>query len=161
MRIVLEQQVSLSSAKATYGRLRAALGDVTAQRVAELEVADLRALGITRQKADYCRNLALLLITGQLDLGEIAAADDDTARRRLREVRGIGPWTADIYLLMALRRPDVWPEGDLALVSAARQVKRLRKTPTPRRLCAIAERWRPWRSVAARVLWHFYLSHRD
>jgi DNA-3-methyladenine glycosylase II len=161
VRIVLEQQVSLSSAKATYGRLRAALGNVTVQRVAELEVADLRALGITRQKADYCRNLALLMITGQLDLREIAAADDNTARRRLCEVRGIGPWTADIYLLMALRRPDVWPEGDLALVSAARQVKRLRKTPTPRRLCAIAERWRPWRSVAARVLWHFYLSHRD
>jgi DNA-3-methyladenine glycosylase II len=158
VRIILEQQVSLSSATATYERLCTALGSVTAQRVAQLKVADLRALGITRQKADYCSNVARLIVAGQLDLREISRADDITVRRRLCAIRGVGPWTADIYLLMALRRPDVWPEGDLALTEAARRVKRLRKRPSAERLSQLARAWRPWRAVAARMLWHFYLS---
>jgi len=161
VRIVLEQQVSLSSAKATYGRLRTELGSVTAQTVAAIELADLRALGITRQKADYCSNLARLVVTGELDLREIARGDDPAVRRRLCAIRGVGPWTADIYLLMALRRPDVWPEGDLALVEAARRVKRMRKRPTAARLRRITNQWKPWRAVAARILWHFYLSDRS
>ncbi|UCD25054.1 MAG: DNA-3-methyladenine glycosylase 2 family protein [Gemmatimonadota bacterium] len=160
VRIVLEQQVSLSSAKATYGRLRAALGSVTAHRVARLEIAELRDLGITRQKADYCSNLARLITTGRLDLRQVARASDTEARQLLCAVRGIGPWTADIYLLMALRRPDVWPDGDLALAAAARRVKRLRKRPSVERLRRIAGSWKPWRGVAARILWHSYLSER-
>jgi len=161
VRIVLEQQVSLSSAQATYERLRAELGSVTAQLVAQLEVADLRALGITRQKADYCSNLARLIVKGELDLRQIARADDNTARQRLCAIRGVGPWTADIYLLIALRRPDVWPDGDLALTEAARRIKRLRKRPTAERLRRITNRWKPWRAVAARMLWHLYLSERN
>ena len=161
VRIVLEQQVSLSSAKATYERLRTALGSVTAQRVAQLRVADLRALGITRQKADYCSNLARLITNGELDLRQIGRADDSTAHQCLCAIRGIGPWTADIYLLMALRRPDVWPDGDLALAEAVRRVKHLRKRPGPERLRRITSPWKPWRSVAARMLWHFYLSERN
>ena len=161
VRIVLEQQVSLSSAQATYERLRAELGSVTAQLVAQLRIADLRALGITRQKADYCSNLARLIVKGELDLRQIARADDTTARRRLCAIHGVGPWTADIYLLMALRRPDVWPDGDLALTEAARRIKRLRKRPTAERLRRITNRWKPWRAVAARMLWHFYLSERN
>jgi DNA-3-methyladenine glycosylase II len=160
VRIVLEQQVSLSSAKATYERLRAALGSVTAQRVAQLEVPELRALGITRQKADYCSNLALMIANGELDLRQVGRADDGTARQRLCAIRGIGPWTADIYLLMALRRPDIWPDGDLALAEAARRTKRLRKRPSADRLRRITNPWKPWRAVGARILWHFYLSDR-
>ncbi len=160
VRIVLEQQVSLSSAQATYERLRAELGSVTAQLVAQLRIADLRALGITRQKADYCSNLARLIVKGELNLRQIARADDNTARRRLCAIHGVGPWTADIYLLIALRRPDVWPDGDLALTEAARRIKRLRKRPTAERLRRLARSWRPWRSVAARMLWHSYLSDR-
>jgi len=160
VRIVLEQQVSLSSAKATYERLRAELGSVTAQLVAQRRIADLRALGITRQKADYCSNLARLIVKGELDLRQIARADDSKAHQRLCAIRGIGPWTADIYLLMALRRPDIWPDGDLALAEAVRRVKHLRKRPTAERLRRITTRWKPWRSVGARILWHCYLSGR-
>ena len=160
VRIILEQQVSLSSARATYSRLQAALGRVTAHRVAALSLTDLRALGITRQKAGYCSNLARLIAAGELQLSAIAEFSDAEARRKLCAVRGIGPWTADIYLLMALRRPDVWPDGDLALAEAARRVKRLRKPPTSDRLRRLARPWSPWRAVAARILWHFYLSER-
>jgi DNA-3-methyladenine glycosylase II len=160
IRIILEQQVSLASAAAAYARLQGALGRVTARRVAALSVRQLRRHGLTRQKASYCHNLAQLVDAGELDLRVIGLAKDMTARRRLLEIRGIGPWTADIYLLMALGRPDVWPDGDLALVQAARQVKRLRRPPSRDRLRRLAATWRPWRSVAARILWHHYLSTR-
>ncbi len=96
-----------------------------------------------------------------MNLNHLSRADDGAARAALLEVRGIGPWTADIYLLMALRRPDVWPDGDVALAAAAHRVKRLRQRPNFDRLRKIAAKWRPWRSVAARILWHHYLSERQ
>lgn len=160
IRIILEQQVSLASAEAAYSRLSRALGRVTARRVAALSLLQLQGHGLTRQKADYCRNLARLAYTGELDLRDLEHADDATARRALLEVRGIGPWSADIYLLMALGRPDVWPTGDLALAEAARQIKGMRARPTEDGLRRLARTWRPWRSVAARILWHHYLSIR-
>ena len=88
----------------------------------------------------------------------MGATGDDKTRATLLSLHGIGPWSADIYLLMALRRPDVWPAGDLALAEAVRRVKRLAGRPSPARLALLANRWAPWRSVAARILWHFYLS---
>ncbi len=160
LRIVLEQQVSLASARATYTRLQQALGRITPKRVARQSVADLRRHGITRQKAEYCRGLAVEVLAGTLDLARIERCDDEAARQGLIGVRGVGPWTADVYLLMALRRRDVWPDGDLALAEAARQVKGLRRRPSTDRLRRIAANWRPWRSVAARILWHHYLSER-
>lgn len=160
VRIVLEQQVSLASARATFRRLQSAAGRVTATRVARLSPATLRRHGITRQKAEYVLDLARAIVAGELNLRAITHADDGTVRHALLAIRGIGPWTADIYLLMALRRPDVWPDGDLALRSATQGVKRLRVPPTEDRLRRMAARWRPWRSVAARILWHHYLSVR-
>ncbi len=160
IRIILEQQVSLASADATFARLRRGVGRVTAGRVASLSLAKLRRLGLTRQKAGYCLDLARLVTDRGLDLRRLGSADDSTARETLLEIRGIGPWTADIYLLMALRRPDVWPDGDLALENAMRRVKRLRARPTQDRARRIASRWAPWRSVAARLLWHYYLRSR-
>lgn len=160
VRIMLEQQVSLASAAAAYERLKCAVGRVTAERVAGFSVLQLQDHGLTRQKAGYCHNLAQLTLTGGLDLRGIQHADDATARRALLKVQGIGPWSADIYLLMALGRPDVWPDGDLALAEAARQVKRLRARPTGDQLRRLAATWRPWRSVAARILWHHYLCNR-
>ena len=160
IRIILEQQVSLASADATFARLRRGVGRVTAGRVASLSLAKLRRLSLTRQKAGYCLDLARLVTDGGLDLRRLGSADDSTARETLLEIRGIGPWTADIYLLMALRRPDVWPDGDLALENAMRRVKRLRAQPTCERARRIASRWAPWRSVAARLLWHYYLRSR-
>ena len=160
IRIILEQQVSLASADATFARLRYGVGRVTAGRIASLAPSTLRRFGLTRQKAGYCLDLARRVTDGDLDLRRMSSADDTTARETLLEIRGIGPWTADIYLLMALRRPNVWPDGDLALENAMRHVKRLRARPTRERARRIASRWAPWRSVAARLLWHYYLRSR-
>jgi len=158
IRIVLEQQVSLSSADAVFRRLRSSVRTMTPACLAQQSVAELRASGLTRQKAEYCRGIALSVASGEIDLRSMARCDDDVVRQTLIGLRGIGPWTADIFLLMALRRPDVWPEGDLALAEATRRIKRLRLRPSRERLRKIASRWAPWRSVAARILWHLYLS---
>jgi len=160
VRIILEQQVSLGSAEQTYIRLQRAVERVTADRVAALSLSELRQQGLTRQKASYCLGLARNIVDRELNLRSLADEDDDTSRRALLEIRGIGPWTADIYLLMALRRPDVWPDGDLALAESARRIRGLSKRPTYDRLRQIAEAWTPWRSVAARILWHHYLCER-
>ncbi len=160
VQIVLEQQVSLASGRATFGRLRDAWGEVRPGRFAKLTTAQVRSAGVTRQKTSYCLGIARQIVVGTLDLRRLGRVDDAAARRRLVEIRGIGPWTADIYLLMALGRPDVWPDGDLALATAAHQVKRLRRRPDTERLRRLATSWAPWRAVAARILWHHYLSTR-
>jgi DNA-3-methyladenine glycosylase II len=158
VQIVLEQQISLASGRAAFGRLEGAAGRVTPRRVAGLTERRIRAAGITRQKASYVHGLARSVVRGELDVDSIALLDDDAARAELVKLRGIGPWSADIYLLMALGRRDVWPRHDLALASAMREVKRLRSVPTPERQLEIAEGWRPWRAVAARLMWHHYLA---
>ncbi len=158
VRIILEQQVSLASGRAAYTRLQAAAGSVTPGRVACLSEARLRRHGLTRQKAKYCRGLACSIVDRKLTLTDLAHLDDRAGRETLLQVPGIGPWTADIYLLMALRRPDIWPVGDLALAKSAQQVKRMRSTPSQEGLRRMARAWAPWRAVAARILWHAYLS---
>jgi DNA-3-methyladenine glycosylase II len=155
--IILEQQVSLASAAATYTRLLAAAGEVTPARLAAMSDEEVRAAGITRQKSVYLRDLARLIVEGRLDLRGLEKLDDDAARAELMRVKGVGAWTAEIYLLRALGRADAWPAGDLALAIAAERVKRLASRPTTPELIALAEAWRPWRSVAARILWQFYL----
>ena len=160
VRIILEQQVSLAAARTMYERLRQRVGDVTPQTVRGLGIAGMRRLGLTGQKAAYCHGLSVRLLDGELDLRKVARADDDAGRAALLGVRGLGPWSVDIYYLMALRRPDVWPQGDLALAQAVCQTKGLRSRPDTAALTRLAARWAPWRSVAARVLWHHYLSSR-
>jgi DNA-3-methyladenine glycosylase II len=156
--IILEQQVSLASAKAAYDRLLAIATPLTPARFLGLDDATLKAVGFSRQKVRYGRELARAIEDGRLDLAGLSTMDDDAARAELVKVIGIGRWTADIYLLMALGRPDVWPVGDLALATAARDVLDLPTAPPPAELAAIGEAWRPWRAVAARILWHHYLS---
>ena len=161
VQIVLEQQVSLASGRTTFARLhRACGGEVTPEAVAGLGAPVLKAAGVSRQKAGYCQEIARRIVDGDLDLKALGRADDDVVRERLTSIRGIGPWTADVYLMTALGRPDVWPEGDLALAKAARQVMKLRDRPDARRLREMAAGWAPWRTVAARILWHHYLSVR-
>jgi len=160
LHIILEQQVSLASARAAFDRLRAAASPLTPARFLELDDATLKAIGFSRQKTAYGRHLAQSIVNGHFRLAALNRMDDATARAELLKLKGIGPWTADIYLLMALRRPDVWPSGDLALALAVQRVKRLPSRPTPDELDAIGAAWRPWRAVAARVLWHYYLSQR-
>ena len=158
VQIILEQQVSLASGRAAFLRLRGAAGRVTPSRVAGLEPGALRRAGLTRQKSLYIHGLADAIEGRVLDLRRVHRLDDDAAHAELIKLKGIGPWSADIYLLMALCRPDVWPRHDLALAAAMRQVKRLRSLPTPERQLEIAEAWRPWRAVAARLMWHHYLN---
>lgn len=159
MLLILEQQVSLASARATHNRLIERLGgSLEPGPFLALDDAALRAIGFSRQKTRYGRALALAVDGGALRLDRLARRDDDAVRTTLTGITGIGRWTADIYLMMALRRPDVWPTGDLALAVAAHRVKRLRARPTPDALERLGQRWRPHRAVAARILWHYYLS---
>lgn len=160
VQIIFEQQVSLASGRAAFARLAAAAGAVTPERIAALEAPALTAAGLTRQKTAYVLALARAIVGGEVDLDGLAARDDDAVRTTLVTLKGVGPWTADIYLLMALGRPDVWPHQDLALASALREVKRLNDLPHRERQLEISEAWRPWRAVAARILWHHYLSTR-
>jgi len=158
--IILEQQVSLASAKAAFDKLADELGTVDPAGLLTLDAGELRRLGFSRQKSRYSRELATVIIDGELQLEELEAMPDDEVRRRLEAVTGIGRWTSDIYLLMALRRPDVWPVGDLALAVATKRLEGLDTRASPPELESIGQRWRPWRAVAARVLWHLYLSER-
>jgi len=157
--IILEQQVSLASARAAFNRLKATIR-VTPRNLLTLDDATLKAIGFSRQKTDYARHLAQAILDRRFSPVALESMDDTSARAALIELKGIGVWTADIYLLMALRRPDVWPHGDLALAVAAHHVKQLSARPTYDELTAMSEAWRPWRAVAARVLWHHYLSQR-
>jgi DNA-3-methyladenine glycosylase II len=156
--IILEQQVSLASARAAMDRLRAAVSPLTPAGFLELDDAALKTIGFSRQKTAYGRYLARSILKGELDLRAVGRMDDDAARSELLKIKGIGEWTASIYLLMALRRPDIWPRGDLALAVAVQRIKLMRSRPTADELDALSLAWQPWRAVAARLLWHYYLS---
>jgi DNA-3-methyladenine glycosylase II len=158
--LILEQQVSLASAKAAYDRVDARVNGVTPVGLLGLSDAELRADGFSRQKTRYARALATAILAGDLELEQVALLDDDGVRTTLIALPGIGPWTAEVYLLSALRRPDTWPVGDIALQEAARRALGLDVRPTSLELEAIGERWRPHRATAARLLWHLYLSER-
>jgi DNA-3-methyladenine glycosylase II len=158
LHIILEQQVSLASAKAAHSKLLELVSPLTPQAFLRLDDATLKAVGFSRQKTAYGRNLARSIAEGDLDLNALASMDDAAVRSELVKIKGIGRWTTDIYLLMVLRRPDIWPTGDLALATAAQKLKRLKTRPTTADLEAMSARWRPWRAVAARILWHYYLS---
>jgi DNA-3-methyladenine glycosylase II len=156
--IILEQQVSLASARSAFARLHDTLPSIDPESFLSLDDAALKGIGFSGQKGRYCRIAARALLDGSLDLESLATKPDDQVRIELTRITGIGPWTADVYLLMVLLRPDVWPTGDLALAIAAEDLKGLAARPSPAELAALGERWRPWRSVAARCLWHHYLN---
>ena len=158
LRIILEQQVSLASADATFRRLLAGVPSLTPQNFLNLSDLALREMGFSRQKSGYGRNLAQALLTGSLDLDGLTGMDDDPAREELTALKGIGRWTADIYLLLVLRRPDIWPASDLALAHAVRKAKKMENLPDMLLMEQIANPWKPWRAAAARLLWHYYLS---
>ena len=157
--LMLEQQVSLAQARAMYARIDAA-GGVSAANVTKLGEPGLRALGVTRQKSAYLARLAMQLQAGALDLGSLHHAPDEPAIAALDALHGVGPWTAHCYLLFALRRPDVFPAADLALMEAVRQLWKLKTRPTPEQLARRAKAWSPHRASAARLLWHHYLSEK-
>jgi len=156
--IVLEQQVSLASAKVTFERLNKYVPNLTPGNFLKLDDLTLKKIGFSHQKTTYCRHISLAILDGLLPINKFTMMSDDSVRSELQKIKGIGPWTADIYLLIALNRPDIWPVGDLALISAVQKVKNLAQRPTLEEFQVLGNKWKPWRAVAARILWHFYLS---
>jgi DNA-3-methyladenine glycosylase II len=159
--IILEQQVSLRSAKSMLLRLEREIQPFTPERFVALGEPHFRGLGVTRQKSAYLVHLAESIVSGRLSLRGLARLNDDQALVRLTGIKGIGLWSANIYLLMAMRRADIWPAGDLALAVAVKELKGLATRPSPQELEEIAEQWRPHRAVAARMLWQYYLGRRS
>jgi DNA-3-methyladenine glycosylase II len=160
VKIILEQQVSLASAASLFARLKKNVVPFRPARMLELGEAHLKSSGLTRQKTAYCLNLSQSLTDKRLRLSQLSRISDAQAKAALMEIKGLGSWSADVYLLMVLRRPDVFPETDLALINAATKLKQLPDRLTPKQLLEMAERWRPYRSVAARMLWQYYLAGR-
>jgi DNA-3-methyladenine glycosylase II len=158
VRIILEQQVALASADALRRRLVERLGAITPRTIADTGEDGLRALGMTRQKSSYCVGIAEQVLEGRFDFAEVSRADDNTAYAMLVELRGVGPWTAHIYQLMALRRPDIWPTGDLALLVALARLRGLDAKPDHTQAAELTAHWAPYRAVGARLLWQAYLN---
>src|SRR5687767_2735947 len=158
--IILEQQVSLASALSAFNKLKEKLGAITPEGVLSLTDEELKAAYFSRQKTVYARELSKAVLDGNLNLGRLENLSDAEAKHELKKIKGIGDWTSDIYLLMALLRPDVMPKGDLALHVAWKKLKNLEHAPHSDEFQIIAERWKPFRAVAARLLWHFYLSEK-
>lgn len=156
--IIFEQQVSLASARATFDKVGALLDDFSAESYLTLSDEALRAAGVSRQKTRYTRLLARAICDGSLPLADLGRMSDEHARAQLTAITGIGNWTADVYLMVALRRPDLWPVGDLALVKAIQTLKGLERRPDSAYLETLGDRYRPFRSVATRIYWHHYLS---
>lgn len=160
IQIILEQQVSLASAKVCFDRLIKRLGRVTPELLLELNDSELKLIGFSRQKAAYARHLAEAATEQRINFDLLNTLPDDEVRFELIKLKGIGRWTADIYLLMAMLRPDVMPKGDLALHSAFQKLTNAATRLGADEFNKIAEKWSPHRSAAARLLWHYYLSEK-
>ena len=156
LRIIVNQQVSTHAGRAIWQKLEIGLGVVTPETVLAISPRKLKGLGLSRAKTRYARGLAERVASAELDLDGLGKLDDDGIREALTRVPGIGPWTAEIYMMFALGRPDVWPAGDLALAQATKQLLGLRSRPTPGEMAEIGDAWRPWRTAAAVMLWHYY-----
>ena len=156
LRIIMAQQLSAASAQAIIGRLESAATPLVPESFLALDEEALRRIGLSRQKVRYGRALAEDVMVGRIDFAAVAALDDEAAIERLSQVSGVGRWSAEVYLLFALRRPDIWPADDLAVRAALQRLKRLPERPLRAEMMALGEGWRPYRSAAARLLWHFY-----
>jgi DNA-3-methyladenine glycosylase II len=155
MRSIVGQQVSVHAARSIWLRLEAAVPSMEPAEFLKMSNEELRAVGLSDAKVKYGRSLATDIVEGRIEFEALHALDDVSAIAMLTQAKGIGPWTAEIYLMFAHGRADIMPSLDLGLVVAAQHLKKLRKRPTPQRLLKIAEQWRPWRSAAALLLWHY------
>ncbi len=156
LQAIVAQQISNQAAAAIWGRLRRLPGALQPEGMHQLSDEALRAAGLSRPKIAHVRSLAAAFLDGRLDPTAIALMPDDAAVATIASVRGLGPWTAEVYLLFALGRPDVFPAGDIALAAATADLKGLPGRPDPRRLRQLADAWRPGRGLAARLLWHHW-----
>jgi len=158
--IILEQQVSLASALAAINKLREKIGEITPELLLQLSDEELKACYFSRQKIVYARNLAQKIVDGALSLANLATLEADEIRTKLKSVKGIGDWTVDIYLLFILHHADIFPMGDLAAVNSLRRLKNLPKEMEKNDLITLTLGWKPYRTVAVMILWHFYLEQR-
>jgi DNA-3-methyladenine glycosylase II len=156
--IILEQQVSLASALSALNKLRERIQEITPARVLLLTDEEFKACYFSRQKTTYTKYLAEAIISGQINLTELEQLPDEMIRAKLTALKGIGNWTADVYLMFVLQHADIFPVGDLAAVNALKRVKKLPKETTREELIAVAEQWQPYRTVASMLLWHYYLA---
>lgn len=156
--IILEQQVSLASALSALNKLKERVQELTPARILLLTDEEMRTSYVSRQKSSYIRYLAEALLSGQLKLEELPHLPDEAVRAQLVALKGIGNWTADVYLMFALQRADIFPIGDLAAVNALERVKQLPANITQEEMLQITEQWQPYRTLAAMLLWHYYLS---
>jgi DNA-3-methyladenine glycosylase II len=157
---ILEQQVSLASAYAAFKKLKEKIGLVTPAKLVILTDKELRACYFSRQKIIYARELANAIQSKQIKLKRLSLLSDEEVRNELIRIKGIGHWTADVYLMHALQRTDFFPLGDIALVNSLKEVKRLAKDISKETMLEIAETWRPYRTIAAMILWHAYIQKR-
>jgi DNA-3-methyladenine glycosylase II len=153
MSIIVSQQLSVAAADTIFARLRKAVVPFTPERMLEAGAETLRACGLSAPKQKHMKTIAAAILDGSLDLKRIRAMRDDDAREHLVAVKGIGPWTADIYLMASLGRADVWPVGDVGLQAAVARGLKLRKRPNEKQMEKLSQNWRPWRTVAARMFW--------
>ena len=158
--IILEQQVSLASARAALNKLQEKLGVITPRKIFSLSDEELKACYFSRQKIVYVKCLAQSILAKQTNLKTLSSLNDSEVRQQLKTIKGIGDWTVDVYLLFALQRTDIFPVGDLAMVNALKEIKQLPKKISQEKLLALGERWRPYRSIATMLLWHYYIQKR-
>lgn len=158
---ILEQQVSLAAAFAAYKKLKARIGVVTPAKILAMSNEELRECYFTRQKQVYAKELATAVVTKQLPLKKFSLMTDEEVRTHLTSIKGIGNWTTDVYLMHALQRTDLFPLGDIALVNSLKETKQLDPYISKDEMLAIAEPWRPYRTVAAMILWHAYIKKRN
>lgn len=156
---ILEQQVSLASAYAAYKKLKEKIGDTTPERVLQLTDEDLRSCYFSRQKIVYVRELANAILSNKINLKRFEEESDEVVRKELKALKGIGDWTVDIYLIHALQHPDVLPLGDLALVNAVRVIKN--KPLAKEQILRLSNKWKPYRTVATMMLWHYYIKRKN
>ncbi|HEX3168632.1 MAG TPA: DNA-3-methyladenine glycosylase 2 family protein [Chitinophagaceae bacterium] len=157
---ILEQQVSLASAYAAFKKLKEKIGYVTPSKILSLTDAELRSCYFSRQKIIYARELAKAVQSKQLRLHKFSNAHEDEIRVELKKIKGIGDWTVDVYLMHSLQRSDLFPLGDIALVNSLKETKQLHPAVTREDMLAIAEPWRPYRTIASMILWHSYIQKR-
>ncbi|MEN5084690.1 DNA-3-methyladenine glycosylase 2 family protein [Bosea sp. TWI1241] len=158
VQIVVSQQLSVASARAVWARTQTALAPLTPEAILAADDEAMRLSGLSRPKQKTVRALAAAIAEGRLGLDGLAGAEADAVHRVLTAVPGIGPWTADVYILICLGHRDGFAAGDLAVQEAARLAFALPARPKPAELAALAEGWRPWRGVAARLLWAYYAA---
>lgn len=158
--IILEQQVSLASAKAAYDKLQSYIGAINPENILRLSDEEMKACYFSRQKISYARSLSEAVLNGSLDLKNLVHKDDDTIRSTLTKIKGIGNWTVDVFLMMCLHSADIFPLGDIALVNSLKHIKQLPLHTTKEELLAVSETWKPYRTIAAYLLWHAYICRK-